>query len=353
MKIKYYDISEDINKYNNAWCFIVVGGRSTGKTYSALKYCYEHHHKFVFIKRTIDDVKLLCGGVKSEYAIDLSPFKPINRDIGSNVKAILISDKGIGAFYKFSGEDKGELVGYILALNAVTKFKGFDMSDADFIIFDEFIPQPWERINRKEGEQLLDLYKTVARDREQRGKKPLKLLCLANATSISNPTTNILEVTDIIADMGINNTDILYIENRGILLHIIESDDSFLSIEKQSGIYKAMEGTAWARVSFDNDFAYDDMTNIGHMSLKNFVPRYALMYKQMIIYVYQKSDMYYLTESRSNRVKIYNLNRETEQRLYFNEEYQDLYEACINDKVVFDKYSMYDLIINYKKCFKI
>ena len=59
--MKYYDISEDFKLYPDLWCYVVIGGRTTGKTYSALKYCLKKKIKFVFLKRTIEDVKLLCN----------------------------------------------------------------------------------------------------------------------------------------------------------------------------------------------------------------------------------------------------------------------------------------------------
>ena len=39
---KYYSIKSDVELYQNYWCFVVVGGRNTGKTYGALKYMYEN-----------------------------------------------------------------------------------------------------------------------------------------------------------------------------------------------------------------------------------------------------------------------------------------------------------------------
>lgn len=205
MSSYYYNIDDDISKFPDAWCIIAIGGRNTGKTYSSLKSCVINKTKFVFLKRTMEDVDLLCSGSgaigqkANDFGIDLSPFKSINRDMVTDIHAHSIK-KGLGGFWNhLNGEIDGTPIGYLLALNAVSKYKGFDLSDCDWLIFDEFVPQPWDRINRKEGEQLLDLYKTVSRDREHRGKNPLKLLCLANATSISNPVMNILEVTDIVS----------------------------------------------------------------------------------------------------------------------------------------------------------
>lgn len=355
----YYDVAEDLNNYDKAWCYIIVGGRNTGKTYSSLIHCLKRQKKFVFVKRTIEDVNLLCAGSgkigtkQNEYGLDFSPFKAINRDLGTNIKAFSIKD-GLGGFWSCDEDNnpQGLPIGYLISLSAVQKFKGFDLSDCDYIIFDEFIPQPWERINRREGEQLLDLYKTVARDREHRNLKPLKLLCLANATSISNPTMNILEVTDIMADMNIKDIGYNYDEFRGILLHRINDNIDFQEKEKESLLYKAMHETQWGQMAFENKFGYNDFTNVGHLNLKGFRPVCNILYKKKHWYIYQKDGMYYMCCARNNS-KQYNLNLENDQMLFYLEQVVDLKEACINGMMKFEHYSMYDLIRNYRKVFNL
>ena len=233
----YYDIENDITN-DDYWCYIIIGGRNTGKTYSSLKSCYLKNRKFAFAKRTLDDIDLLCDYKRkneNEPDADFSPFKSINRDLGCNVRAYKIK-KGIGGFYHCDedGNPIGLPIGYIVSLNGVSKVKGFDMSECDWLIFDEFIPQPWDRVNRKEGEQLLDLYKTVSRDREHRGKPALKLICLANATKISNPVCNILEITDKLVDMQVHKSCFFKDIDRGIYVHQIMDNAAFMEEEKKS-----------------------------------------------------------------------------------------------------------------------
>lgn len=354
----YYDIEDDLKAYPDAWCYIIIGGRNTGKTYSCLKHTYKNKIKHVFLKRTGEDVDLLTAGSgrigskENEFGIDLSPYKSINRDLLCDVRAYSIK-KGLGAFYDhLNDEVTGTPIGYLLALNYVTKFKGFDLSECDFLIFDEFIPQLWDRINRKEGEQLMDLYKTIARDREHRGKPALKLICLANATSISNPVMNILEITDHVAQMQLTGQEILYFEHRGILIHIIKDNPDFSKKEKESKIYAAMGETNWGRMAFDNEFAYNDFSCIGRTQLKGYKPVCSMSYKNDNYYIYNKDGNYYMTKSaHDKKTEIYNLNRENDQKLFFANYNYELREKCIEGKMIFETFTMYDLIINYKKHF--
>lgn len=366
MNTKYYSVADDVKAYPAAWCIVAVGGRKKGKTYGALRDCYENNRKFVFVKRTNDDVKLLCAGsgrvgVKTnEYAIDISPFKPLNRDYGWNVHIFEI-DKGLAGFWKCEIDDDGaqrpvgEAIGYVISLNAVSKYSGFDMSDAEWLIFDEFIPRAWERVLRTEGDQLMDLYMTIARDREERGRPPLKMILLANAVSISPPAAAMLEITDTIADASISGKEYVYIEERGILIHLIRTAEEYKEEEKKSVVYKAMGDTAWGRMAYENDFAYNDFSNVGKMQLKGFRPVCGYKYKKDSVFVYQRDGKYYLCKSKANLQpdKTYDLNLENEQKRFYYDYALDLRNECINGNVRFESYTMYDLITNYHRIFQL
>lgn len=354
----YYNIEEDLKYFPDNWCYIIIGGRNTGKTYSGLKHCIKNNKKFVFVKRTNKDVDILCCGNTlnkklPEYEIDLSPMKPINRDMGTNIRAFKIDD-GLGAFYEVE-DDKphGSPVGFIISLYAVGKFKGFDMSECDVIIFDEFIPKMYERANAMEGDQVMELYKTVSRDRVERGREELKLFCFANSTSIFNYTCDTLEVTDVIVDMETQKQEALELSDRGIFIRRLPTPPEMMMQEKKTGIYRAMHDTAWGRMAFDNEFSYNDFSCIRKMSLKHGRPYLSVRYRNDVFYVYMFDDKYYMTTSAGNVQKIYSLNSEMGQRDFYYAEVIDFVRACIEGRMYFQKYSMYDLIINFKKRFKI
>lgn len=357
---RYYSIRDDLNDYPDAWCYIICGGRKTGKTYSALLDCLNNNMKHVFLKRCNNDVNMLCAGNHlgekgADYEIDLSPYKAINRDTGEHIKAYKI-DEGLGGFYRSTedGSAGGSPVGYVLSLAAVHKFKGFDLSDCDEMIFDEFIPQPWERTNRKEGEQVLDLYMTVARDRHLRGKPELKLICLANATNVFNYTCEVLEVTDIIADMTVKGREVFYDEDRGIFIRLLKTPEEMLEDDKKTGMYKSMYNTAWGRVAFNNEFAYNDFTNVGKLALKQFKPVVSLKYKNKCFYIYlSESKGYYMCSSPAKCPIEYDLNTDVGQIGFYYDFALDLRNECVMGRMMFEKYTMYDMIINYKKRFKV
>ena len=349
---KYYDILDDLTTYPGAWCYLVYSERGAGKTYSTLRRSVENKKPFLFMKRTIEDINMLCAKGKKGASFDISPFKPLNRDFGWNIKPYKV-EKGIAGFYHFNeeGEPFGAPLGYAGALTAAKDIKGFDMSEVDYMIFDEFIPKKYERINRNEGDALLDIYMTLRRDRLERGREDLKLICLANATQINNPTMQTLDVIDDAVGLEITGAEFKYLEERGILIHKIPARKS--ENEEKVGIEKAMEGTVWADMSFGGNFAYDDFTSVKHQRLKGYRPIVSYIYKKKQVYIYQKEGYFYATSAKSDKVPVFNLSRENEQKRFFNEYVIDLRNACIEDKMQFTDFTMYDLIVNYKKIFKI
>ena len=354
----FYKIEDDLKKYPKCWMFGVVGGRNTGKTYNALDYFLTRNEPIVFVKRNNNDIDTICAGAQigkkaADFDLDLSPYKPINRDKGTNIKPFKVKD-GIGAFYRVNDEGSayGSPVSYLVSLFAVSKIKGFDLSECVAIVFDEFIPQPWDRIQRKEGEQLMDLYMTVNRDRVMRGKPELLLICLANAVNIYNPTLEIFELTDVMTDLLITGKDVFVDEERGIMLRHLETPEELMKMEEDTGVYKTMKDTQWGRMAFNNEFAYNDFTAVRRVALKNYRVACAVKHKLKTWYVYvNDSGEFYICGSRGKTEQTYDLNIETQAKLFYYDYVIDLVNAAIEGRMKFEKYTMYDLIMNYKKRF--
>ena len=226
----YYEIEDDLRKYPDAWIYVVFGGRAVGKTYGALKYVHQNKIPFIYAKRNDEDVKILTAG-NSKTVIsnanngnginmtalseDLSPFKALNRDFGWNVRAFNLM-KGVGAFYDCDEhnvpilDDNGNAnsIGKLVAISMLGKYRGMDMSDTKIMILDEFVPGSTDKIMSKEGQAILDLYMTVARDNEVKNNAdPLKLICFSNANNIVSPLVDTLEIMDDLAEMERNKEE--------------------------------------------------------------------------------------------------------------------------------------------------
>ena len=354
----YYHLLKDLVNFPKAWCYVVWSRRGPGKTYSGLWTHVSQDLPIIYMKRTVEDVNTISSN-SNTHNIDLCPYAPINRDKLTDIQPLSIS-KGLGAFYKhLDGEPVGDPISYIMALNKIKSVKGFEASRCKWIMLDEFIPQIGERINHREGEQLLDLYMTVLRDKVARGDEELKLILFANAEDISTPITRELEIIDDMAKLNTSgDNNIMYLEDRGILLHHIIPDEvpAVKMQDNQLGIYRAMKNTAWGRKTFEGEFANNDFSNVCNMSLKGMRGFTHLKYKAHNYYIYLKDEtgVFYMCESQTHHFDYdYDLSLENDQKRFYEEIYFTLRDACINDRFKFKAYSMYDLIINYKKYFNV
>ena len=358
----YYHIRKDMLDYPDAVVYCTYSRRGPGKTYGLLLTTLLNNEKLVYIKRTAEDVDFICSG---DGWIDASPYAPINRDLGTDIHPISLRKGIAGIFHCNTDEETGKLepygdpLGYIVALSAAKKVKGFDMSDCSIMCVDEFIPQATEIVRRNEGEALMDIYMTIRRDRVKRKKPDLKLVLFANAENISCPITNELDLIDPCYELQASGNSILYNKERRFLLHRITEDEFPLTEEEIGGIGAFMKGTAWYAKSFDGEFSNNDFTNICEMSTKGFRCVAYIKYKQKDIYVcVRDSDgLIYLTDEYKGRVtniEKYDLTLENHQRRFYTSAiYEMIFFSLPESKVRFKKYSFYDLIKNYKKYFSI
>lgn len=349
----YYHVLSDLINYPDAWIYFIWSKRGPGKTYSALWMCYYNDIKFIYMKRTDRDVNLILSD-HSELDFDPSPYKDLKVDKGLNIIGVKIDD-GMGAFYEADAEGSPrKLLCYVLSFNKVQAYKGFSFKECEFIIFDEVIPQKGERVKRSEGENLLDLYMTVSRDRQKRGRKPLKMLLFCNAEEITTPVTKELEIIDDIADLNASGESHRFTK-RKMLLHHITDKEVPVTEKETEGIYEGMKGTAWFDKAYGGYFSGNDFTNVTKRSIRRSKPLIQLSYRRHDYYIYfnEEKNRYYMCSQPARCSFYYNLDRENEQKKFYVDFAIDLREACIEEQFKFERYSMYDLIINYRKNFNL
>lgn len=365
-KSYYYDIREDLEKYPDALFVIVYGGRGTGKTYSGLRMLVEDDTPFCFIKRTLIDVNILVSGSKmtskngaEQAEMDASPFYPLNRDFGWNIRPFMAGSAqvGLGGFYECDEKNQPiknkKPVGYIAALSGIGKIKGFNL-DCDVLVYDEFCPKSYERVSTHEENEILDLYKTISRDREHRGKEPLKLFAFANSDNVVCPLTKAFGLLNVLAEMAVKDQEYYYNQETRVLLHKLKTSDEFLAKESQSPIYKATAGSKWTRMALSNDFAFNDFTNIGKKPMKNMICEAKICYDGKLHYVYydNATASRYVTYSSSTSKPMfeYNLDKQIHKRkfvAYAELKVLQLFYGC--EEPWFETFDLKNLYCNARK----
>lgn len=350
----YYHFTKDIEDYPDCWLYIVYSGRKYGKTYGGLRYFLARDLPIVYVKRTKKDVNFISK--TSRYGLDRTPYAPLNRDFGTDIDGINVED-GVGVYGRVQdGDIVGDPCAFVFSLNGVKDIKGFELSKAEAVVMDEFIPQLGEVVKRDEGEMLLSLYMTINRDREARGRKPLKLVLFSNCDDVSTPITRELGVLDNIVEMEASGRSTLYIKSRGIFIrHCTPEEFPKAKENTENGIFKGMRGTKWLRKNLEGDFASNDFSNIMKMSIKKMKCFMRIDYQGAPIFIYRNEEtgMHYACTSRGSYAYHYDLDKENDQKLFWVEHGIDLRLACIEGRMKFEKYSYYDLIVNYKQLFRL
>lgn len=281
----YCDIESIIN-IGMPFTFI-IGGRGTGKTYGALKYIIENRKTIMLMRRTQAQTDLIN---KPEF----SPFKVLEDDLNIviNVKSVSKYSAAITRMV----DDTDILVGYTCALSTISNMRGFDASDIEILIYDEFIPEKHERPLKNEGAAFLNAYETINRNRELKGEKPLQVVALANAFDISNPLFMELDLVRICERMK-NKQNYTYInKNRGIA--IVMLDGSEISKRKaDTALYRLQNDSDYSKLALSNDFAYNSDANIETRNLKEY--KLICGIDKIYIYKHKSKENYYVSEHKT------------------------------------------------------
>ena len=225
----------------------LIGGRGTGKTYTSLKVAKEDGLTFMLMRRTQAQADLIS---KPEFSV----FKPLNNDLGWNVQVKSIS-KYNSMFFE-DDEENRHPIGYTCALSTLSNLRGFDASDIKLLIYDEFIPEKHERLLKNEADALFNAYETMNRNRELQGRKPIQMLCLANANDITNPVFESLKLVRISDRMQKGNTDRWTDDKRGIQLIMLHRSP-ISKAKANTALYSLTSGSDFSSMAIDNSFNVD------------------------------------------------------------------------------------------------
>ena len=309
----------------------ITGGRGIGKTYGALTNMLDTGAKFMFMRRTQTQIDEVTHD-------ELSPFKRINNDRGIYIKSKPIS-KYTNGFYKTIKDENevlvacGEPIGYTCALSTISNLRGFDASDCEVLIYDEFISEKHERPIKNEGQAFLNAYETINRNRELEGNKPLQVLALSNSNSLANPIFMELGIVKIVENMKKKGQEVYIDPERSLgIFYILNSKIS--EAKAKTALYKVSKYSTFSDMSLNNEFIYDDMSNIKSVNLKQYNP----MVQVGELSIYQRKDdyQYYVCGHISGKPKVYG-SSETE-RAKFKRNYLWLWNSYIDGRVLFEEY---------------
>lgn len=312
----------------------VVGGRGTGKTYGALKYARERAVRdgkhFLFLRRLQSQVELIN---KPEY----SPFKTLDCDEGFVTVSRPLSKYTIG----FYASDDTTPIGYTAALSTISNMRGFDASDVDLILFDEFIPERHERPIKNEAAALFNAYETVNRNRELQGRPPCQLLCMANANDLGNPIFLELNLIHKAETMRAKGRQVWTDPKRGIQI-VLLNQSPISSRKEMTALYRLVQGGEYRQMAIDNDFAGDRGT-VRQIPLAELRP--VVKVGELCVYQHKSDTYYYLSTHSTGSPPEYSTGPTELQR--FRRNYYWLWESYMRRNVIFEETLCEILLIKY------
>ena len=340
-------------KYINIWDYedpeypfqVFIGGRGTGKTFSGLSGALDLPDRFIYMRRTAQELDLMLDSDK--YGEGANPFKPINQAKNRNVGLSKIVKNMAGIYNRDMVDGKmspcGAPIGYAVALSTIASIRGMSFSDCSDCIYDEFIPERHVRKIKNEGGALLNAYETICRNREFDGAPPLRLWLLANSNDIYNDVFIEFGIVSDIEKMVARGKSHRYFKERGLAVHLINNNDEFVEAKKQTALYKLMKDSQFSEMALDNKFAYNDFSLIRHENITGYRPICSI--GKAYLYSKKGSAIVYVSYAPA-RCKSYNIELEQDRKSFYNEYGRALYRRFVYSTIIFESYELKQTILD-------
>lgn len=222
----WINIDEIANKDYN-WN-VFVGARRIGKTYGILKRFIENNIKFIFMRRTKEELAR---------AVDEGIFNELNSDLGTEYNIDYVKSKGIGTIYR--DLDKTEIAGEAIALSVVKSVRGVDYSWYDELFFDEVIPEEGTPISSSDGIKAVQAFETIFGNRElpPHNKKPMKVWLACNPISMFDGIMSTLNLVEPVTQMALNNQKHFVDPKRSLFIYF-GTQSGVAELKKMTSLYK-------------------------------------------------------------------------------------------------------------------
>jgi len=314
----------------------VTGNRGCGKTYGALAKVWSTGETFMYLRRTQKQADIVSKP-------DTHPLKALEADgvvpplttksVAKDLTGIYLAEPSEdGEKYLASGLPRG----YIGSVSTFSSLRGLSFEEVKYLVYDEFCPEPHERIIKNEAAAFLNVCETIGRNRELKGEDPLKVICLANANDIANPYFVELGLVKKAEQMMREKQRISIDEERGLC--IIHLDFSPISERKKhTALYKltANKDSQFNQMALQNRYYTDESALIRPCRLPGeWIPICSI--NGITIYKHRSNRTFYVSTYKVGSPKCYGSSYAEKKRFLNN--HLMLWGAYLRNNIIFEEY---------------
>ena len=311
--------------------WFIIGGRAIGKTYGALSEGLQLGRKIIYMRRTQSQTDLINRP-------EFSPYKAIMaNNPGLRIQTESITKYNAALYRVGEDEDQRDLIGYTAALSTFSNIRGFDASDCDTLIYDEFCPESHERLIKNEAAAFLNCVETISRNRELSGKPPLKVICMANSNQLGNPIFLELRLVRICEKLRNQGEDLYLNQKRGVAV-LMPHDSPISRAKKDTSLYRlAGERSEFGQMAIGNEFVSEGFSQSKSLDIRSVVPLVGVG----AITIYRRKQegkpKYYCSEHRSGNIPVFQDNDIDMVR--FRNNYGWVRDQYISNNILFENHN--------------
>lgn len=307
----------------------ITGGRGIGKTYGCIEWFLDHRIPFLYMRRT---------QVESELQQD-----PQTCDLEKNFQA-----RGIEAAYeklakgkicRIYNKETEELIAETIALSTFASVRSVNFSEFDFIVYDEFIPEPHVKAIKMEGFALSQVYESVNRNRELQQRNALRMICLSNSLNIANDVFMQFGLIDKAEEMSRNETEVYSDKTKTLIV----CKKSPISRRKSNTILYQTASEEFARMAIKNDFVLNDFSYVIRRPLSEY--NISFNVGDLYIYKHKVRPEWYVTFTKATTKNKYGANKNDLERM--RRERWHFLNRYLDGDVRFDSYKAVALLEKY------
>ena len=341
LKSGYLDVPHvaEVADRNNISIIIIIGKRQIGKTYGVLKFMLDEQKQFILLRSVMAEMDMLKHNVAS-------PFDAIK---GYSGHVVFESETQYTAnIVRIDETEEGEEktnIGMLSALSAIGRVRGINGRRFSDVVYDEFIPESHLLKVKNGGDAFLNMYTTIAGNREIEGEKPLRVWLLANSNNLDNDILNALNITGVVEKMSLRGEESRILKDRGIM--VILPDSQLITEKRKKGaLYRAIGGDSkFSQMAYENAFAYNDYTDVGVKPLQEYKPLIAVG-GSFTIYLHKSDKILYVCDLVDSNAR-HKYAQSDYDRMKFTRDYPEVKAAYLRGRFTFQNMTVKNAFLDY------